>query len=95
MMDPKYPALRFNSNKQNKAGMGRPAHLAVEVRHRVRLNEPPPPTANERPRTCSHTRAVIGRLELAVCTVRHPATTKRRRVIRNAYTMVLLKLFLL
>lgn len=52
------------------------AHLPVQVGHSVGLNEPPPPTADERPRARGHARAVVSRrlLVLHVRTLCHPTT---------------------
>lgn len=53
-----------------------PAHLAVEVGHRVGLNEPPSSTADERSCTRSDTCAVVRQrlLVLGVRTLCHPKT---------------------
>lgn len=57
-----------------------PAHLAVEVGHRVGLNEPPSSTADERSCTRSDTCAVVRQrlLVLGVRTLRHPKTETTR-----------------
>lgn len=61
------------------------AHLPVQVGHSVGLDEPPSPTADERPRARRHTRAVVsGRLlVLGVGALCHPTTEEETHTLNN------------
>lgn len=69
----------MSATRTGTAAPGVPPHLPVQVGHSVGLDQPPPPTAEERPRARSHARAVVSRrlLVLRVRTLRHPTTEEK------------------